>query len=322
MPDVSRCPSRPAFLASTQRRGVLRDITPDQVPSVPSVPVAVDGKTNEEPRDVSLHHASDEWYCLWVQERLPWLQQSDGSGSDSEQLFSALVEHAREVDLQLQRGVSAADALKLALDVAHKTAWRFPMTTAGSEIRRERMVQILAAAVLPEIAAWRNIGDHLSRISDSGLKSLLEGRDNGLRHFMEGESCALEESTHPSSPQAMTSNDLCTGKLILFEILEYEEQKFAEETDGQGRERISLETDSGSLLPRLLDALNATGDTSLGAAISRAHATARALAFKPQAALARGAGRPSLALSNLANAQDEDEAWFDVEMETVTSPGV
>ena len=74
------------------------------------------------------------------------------------------------------------DALKLALEIAHKTAWRCraeDRTDAAVAMRRERFVRVVHAALAPQLSAWGDLAAALPKMNDAQLLGALGGEPAG-----------------------------------------------------------------------------------------------------------------------------------------------
>ena len=136
---------------------------PDQLPKVRNVEVSLDGEQRSGVVDVGLNDVADEQYALRVQEKLGL-----GEARPTEEIITTLLRHAEDggtlgQDVALGgRRLDPATCCELALDVAHKTAWRYGDGTEGSdsaEARRSRLHEIFWAALQMHqgVDRWRDL---------------------------------------------------------------------------------------------------------------------------------------------------------------------
>ena len=138
---------------------------PDQLPKVRNVKVSLDGeRCSGIPVDVGLNDVADEQYVLRVQEELGLA----GEARPTEEIIVNLLRHAEDghtlgQDVALGGGrLDPATCCELALDVAHKTAWRYGDGTEGSSsaaARRSRLLEIFWAALQMHqgVGRWRDL---------------------------------------------------------------------------------------------------------------------------------------------------------------------
>ena len=200
---------------------------PAELPPVARVSVPIDGRAAEEPMgEVRLRDASDEHYCLRVQERLPWLQLPGGGACSTQQAVEQLLAHAREAPPPAERGISRQDALTLALDLVGKTGWRHPRT------QRERLTAVLATALCcgDELSRWQQLAARDAGLTDTERRAELQLRDGGL---------------------------------ALFALLQYQEEKIAAEQQQQQQPLAPGGGGGGGLAARLASRLVDDGDDGL-----------------------------------------------------------
>ena len=109
---------------------------PEALAKVVGVPVAMDGGRREESKDISLADVSNEQYVLRLMPELGL----GGEAMPADALLGRLLSHATSdgkggalegARLPDGRPLRRDDALHLALDVAHKTAWRYAPSAPG-----------------------------------------------------------------------------------------------------------------------------------------------------------------------------------------------
>jgi len=154
----------------------------EALPKVRGVPVTVEGERREVSMDVGLRDVANEQYALRVQEEL----QLGGEALPTEQMIDALLAHATDPTGPILAAASLHgepldrdDALGLALDLVHKTAWRYAVSSSGISARRATLVRILHVALACELTMWRDLANELSRLNDAQLVAALGGEAAG-----------------------------------------------------------------------------------------------------------------------------------------------
>ena len=202
---------------------------PAELPPVARVSVPIDGRAAEEPMgEVRLRDASDEHYCLRVQERLPWLQLADGAACGTEAAVEKLLAHAAAAAPPAERGVSTLEALTLALDLVHKTAWRH---TAARQGARLQAVLGTALTLGDELARWRSLGARNAGLTDTERRAEL-------------------------------------GSLALFCLLKYQEEKLAADPQRAAALHMARFAEGeGGVLAAMLHEAGCAADAKLRAAL-------------------------------------------------------
>jgi len=189
---------------------------------VPAVPIPVGGERPSQQMSVSLTDVDNELYCLSVQlaEPLSHLRAS----MNSEQLVEAILSDARERSLY-----DRVVLLQFAIDVVHKSAWRFGENPFEQQAKREQLLDVLACAYTCEQRRWEQIATQFYARDDSWLKAELDAS---------------------SSERA---------GLTLFYLIRYEARQALLEPAGSTRARSRISSDGplqGFLLQRLQQAGN------------------------------------------------------------------
>jgi len=238
---------------------------------------------------VGLGDIANEHYVLRVQEEL----NLGTEAKPSEHILSALLDHVAGgkalSGTTLHDGPLTRDAaLHLALDIAHKTSWRYATSVRGENAKRATFLRILHTALSCELDRWRDLANEVTRLNDTQLIAALAGEPGG----------------HPVAG---------TRPLELFSLLSYQAAKAASMPTGPSADDKWLGDGSadakGSMLCELKNSLGLPEADArrVGALLQRAQAIA-ALHSVPQPESPQPAGTFAVP----EPAPGAEEGWVDV----------
>ena len=295
--------SAAAAAAAAAARGVPPPLPPpppplESLPRVRGVPVSIEGERREVLMDVALLNVASEHYVLRVQEEL----NLGAEAKPTEQILSALLAHASGGDSLSGatlhgQPLSRDAALHLALEIAHKTSWRYSTSERGSEAKRSSFLRILRTALVCELDKWRDLANELTRLNDSQLIAALAGEAGG----------------HPEPG---------TRPLALFSLFSYQAAKAAAAAAGPSKDDVWLgsgEVDTeGSMLSELKASLGLPEADArrVGALLQRAQSIAAMHAAPPPpeapSAQQQQQQQPVAAALTAAAPPRAEEEWVDV----------